>query len=83
MEIKGWWKAGQGEHEKQVLHAFDKPVVRPQLLYGSHIFNRRFIVFQTTIDCDYRKGLQTGGAAIPLTWIMLLQATTMTSGVVS
>jgi hypothetical protein len=37
-------------------------------------------VFQTAIDYGYRKGHQTGGAAIPLTWIMLLQATTMTGG---
>jgi len=27
-------------------------LVRPQLLYGSHIFNY-FIVFQTAINCDY------------------------------
>jgi hypothetical protein len=53
METKGRWETGQGEHEKQVWHAFDEPAVRPQLLYGSHIFNQRFIVFQTAIDCDY------------------------------
>jgi len=50
---KGWWEAGRGEHEKHVWHAFDEPTVRPQLLYGSHIFNQRFIVFQTVIDCGY------------------------------
>jgi len=53
IETKGWWEAGQGEHERQVWHAFDEPAVKPQLLYGSHIFNQRFIVFQTAIDCGY------------------------------
>ena len=51
-----WWKQRddeKGEHEKQVWHAFDEPAVRPQLLYGSHNFNQRFIVFQTAIDYGY------------------------------
>jgi hypothetical protein len=50
IETKGWWEAGQEEHEKQVWDAFDEPAVKPQLLYESHIFNQRFIVFQTAIN---------------------------------
>jgi hypothetical protein len=53
IETKGWWEAGQEEHEKQVWHAFDEPADKPQLLYESHIFNQRFIVFQTTINYGY------------------------------